>query len=314
MSDWQPSAALTALQARATLLEVVRDFFKQRGVMEVDTPLLASAPVTDPAIEAYSLKQAELYLQTSPEYAMKRLLAAGSGPIYQICKAFRQGESGRRHNPEFTMLEWYQPGFALLDLMAEVGELLCQVLGDRPVRSYGFADLFAREFKLDLFSAERIELCQLAEQRHGIPASSLDRDEAINLLFSHDIEPTLGRGEYSLVRDFPASQAALARRGRDAQGREVALRFEAFVDGVELANGYDELLDADEQRARFSADLEQRRQRGQVMPPADEKLLAALAHGLPDCAGVALGLDRLLMLQLGASSMSEVLAFPIDRA
>ncbi len=314
MSDWQPSAALTALQARAALLEVVRGFFKQRGVMEVDTPLLASAPVTDPAIEAYSLKQAELYLQTSPEYAMKRLLAAGSGPIYQICKAFRQGERGRRHNPEFTMLEWYRPGFALVDLMAEVGELLCLVLGDRPLRSYGFADLFARQFALDLFSAERSELCQLAEQRHGIAASSLDRDGAINLLFSHDIEPTLGRGEYSLVRDFPVSQAALARRGRDAQGREVALRFEAFVDGVELANGYDELLDVDEQRARFSADLEQRRQRGQVTPPADEKLLAALAHGLPECAGVALGLDRLLMLQLVASSMSEVLAFPIDRA
>ncbi|WP_372777181.1 EF-P lysine aminoacylase EpmA [Litorivivens sp.] len=314
MSDWQPSAALTALQARAALLKVVRGFFNQRGVMEVDTPLLASAPVTDPAIEAYSLQQAELYLQTSPEYAMKRLLAAGSGPIYQICKAFRQGESGRRHNPEFTMLEWYRPGFALVDLMAEVGELLCLVLGDRPVRSYGFADLFAREFGLDLFSADSSELCQLAEKRHGIPASSLDRDEAINLLFSHDIEPALGRGEYSLVRDFPASQAALARLGRDPQGREVALRFEAFVDGVELANGYDELLDADEQRARFSADLEQRRQRGQVTPPADENLLAALAHGLPECAGVALGLDRLLMLQLGTSSMSEVLAFPIDRA
>lgn len=314
MSDWQPSAALTALQARAALLEVVRDFFKQRGVMEVDTPLLASAPVTDPAIEAYSLKQAELYLQTSPEYAMKRLLAAGSGPIYQICKAFRRGESGRRHNPEFTMLEWYRPGFALEDLMAEVGELLCLVLDDRPVRSYGFADLFTREFELDLFSAEHSQLCRLAEQRHGIPAASLDRDEAINLLFSHDIEPTLGRGEYSLVRDFPASQAALARLGRDPKGREVALRFEAFVDGVELANGYDELLDADELRARFNADLEQRRQRGQVTPPADENLLAALAHGLPECAGVALGLDRLLMLQLGAGSMSEVLAFPIDRA
>ncbi|MBB3048539.1 lysyl-tRNA synthetase class 2 [Litorivivens lipolytica] len=313
-SDWQPTAALSALRARAELLATVREFFKQRGVLEVETPLLASAPVTDPAIEAFSLAHAERYLQTSPEYAMKRLLAAGSGPIYQLCKAFRQGESGRRHNPEFSMLEWYRPGFSLDDLMAEVGELLCAVLGERPVQRYDFAALFEREFALDLFAVEATELGALAEQRHGIPAASLDRDEAINLLFSHDIEPKLGRGEYSLVCNFPPSQAALAKRGRDAQGREVAVRFEAFVEGIELANGYDELLDASELKSRFESDLKLRQERGQVCPPMDEKLLAAMAHGLPACAGVAMGFDRLLMLQLGAENLAEVLAFPTARA
>ena len=314
MSDWQPTAALSALQARAALLASVREFFNQRGVLEVDTPLLAAAPVTDPAIEAFSVRQAELYLQTSPEYAMKRLLAAGSGPIYQICKAFRQGDSGRRHNPEFTMLEWYRPGFSLEDLMAEVAELLCRVAGQRPVRRYRFAELFQREFNLDLFAASGDALCTLAQQRHGIPATSLNRDEAINLLFSHDIEPGLGRGEYSVVHDFPASQAALAKRGRDASGHEVALRFEAFVDGMELANGYDELLDAEELKARFESDLGTRRERNQVCPPMDDKLLDAMRHGLPACAGVALGFDRLLMLRLGASDLEEVLAFPVARA
>ncbi len=312
-ADWQPTAALKALQARAALLGRVRDFFQQRGVLEVETPLLASAPVTDPAIEAFSLKQADLWLQTSPEYAMKRLLAAGSGPIYQVCKAFRQGESGRRHNPEFTMLEWYRPGFSLDQLIGELGELLCAVLGERPVRSYGFAGLFERDLGLDLFTVSEADLCNLAQQRHGIDAALLNRDSAINLLFSHDIEPGLGRGEYSVVKDFPASQAALAKCGVDAQGRPVALRFEAFVDGLELAYGYDELLDAGEQRARFEKDLELRAAQGQVSPPLDEHLLAALAEGLPACCGVALGFDRLLMLAINAPKLDQVIAFPIDR-
>lgn len=312
--NWEPTAALSALQARAELLERLRAFFKQRNVLEVDTPLLASAPVTDPAIDAFSVRQAELFLQTSPEYAMKRLIASGSGPIYQICKAFRCGEQGRRHNPEFTMLEWYRPDFTLSALMEEVAALLHSVLGARPVKVYDFADLFARELQLDLFTATRAELCALAESLHGIAAASLDRDAAINLLFSHDIEPRLGRNEYSFVQHFPPTQAALARLGRDRQGREVALRFEVFIDGVELANGYDELRDAAEQQRRFERDLALRREQGNFAPPLDERLLAALAKGLPPCAGVALGLDRLLMLQLGINEIAGVIAFPTDRA
>ncbi|WP_372809703.1 EF-P lysine aminoacylase EpmA [Litorivivens sp.] len=312
--DWRPTAALSALQARAALLSVVRDFFAQRAVLEVETPLLASAPVTDPAIDAFSLQQAPLYLQTSPEYAMKRLLAAGSGPIYQLCKAFRVGESGRRHNPEFTMLEWYRPGFSLQQLIDEVAALLGCVLGERPLRVYRFAEVFEQVLSVDLFTIEDAALCELAQARHGIAATDLTRDSAINLLFSHDIEPELGRGEYSFVRDFPASQAALAKVGSDAQGRDVAQRFEGFVDGMELANGYDELQDASLLTQRFEHDLAQRQRDGQVTPPVDRYLLAAMAQGLPDCCGVALGFDRLLMLQLGVDRLSEVIAFPTERA
>lgn len=312
--NWRPSAGLPALRTRAALLEQLRHFFKQRGVLEVDTPLLASAPVTDPAIDAYSLAQAPLYLQTSPEYAMKRLLAAGSGPIYQICKAFRRGEQGARHNPEFTLLEWYRPGFSLPQLMDEVAALLVLVLGPRPLRFLSYARGFADVLGLDIHSVSEAELCALAQQRHGIDAAALDRDSALNLLFSHDIEPGLGRGDYCFVTEFPASQAALAKLGEDGGGNPVALRFEVFVDGVELANGYDELTDGEEQRRRFDRDAAVRAARGQEPVPADERLLAALAAGLPDGAGVALGLDRLLMLRLGSRGLDEVLAFPADRA
>jgi len=312
--NWQPSAALSALQARAELLRSLRDFFSRRSVLEVETPLLASAPVTDPNIDAYSLAQAQLYLQTSPEYAMKRLLASGSGPIFQICKAFRRGEQGSRHNPEFSMLEWYRPGFSLEQLMAEVAELLTLVLGERPLRRISYGQLFAEVLALDVYRASEADLCALAQQKHGVSAELLDRDSALDLLFSHDIEPSLGAQDYCFVDNFPASQAALAKLARDSSGNAVARRFEVFVNGIELANGYDELTDAGEQARRFNRDWERRRERDQEVPPQDEKLLAAMAAGLPECSGVALGLDRLLMLKLGASSLAEVLAFPIGRA
>jgi lysyl-tRNA synthetase class 2 len=311
--NWEPSAAPSALRERAELLRSLRVFFEQRAVLEVETPLLASAPVTDPNIDAYSLKQAELYLQTSPEYAMKRLLAAGSGPIYQICKAFRRGEQGSRHNPEFSMLEWYRPGFSFEQLISEVAELLILVLGDRPIRRVSYGTLFKATFDLDIYRVSAGDLCSLSEQRHGIFAELLDRDSALDLLFSHDIEPRLGLDDYCFVDNFPASQAALAKLGEDEQGNTIARRFEVFINGIELANGYDELTDADEQAKRFERDCELRRSREQEVPPQDAKLLAAVSAGLPDCAGVALGLDRLLMLKVGASSLAEVLAFPIDR-
>ncbi len=314
MVSWKPTAALLALRARAELLRSLRDFFDQRAVLEVETPLLASAPVTDPNIDAYSLQQAELYLQTSPEYAMKRLLAAGSGPIYQICKAFRRGEQGSRHNPEFSMLEWYRPGFSLEQLMDEVAKLLCLVLGERPIRHVDYHNLFEEVLGLDVRQQSDAELCALSQRRHGIAAELLDRDSALNLLFSHDIEPRLGLDDYCFVYNFPASQAALAKLGEDARGHSVARRFEVFIDGVELANGYDELTDAAEQANRFARDCELRGARGLEIPPQDARLLAAINAGLPECAGVALGLDRLLMLKLGANSLADVLAFPIDRA
>ncbi len=314
MVSWEPTAALLALRARAELLRSLRDFFDQRAVLEVETPLLASAPVTDPNIDAYSLKQAALYLQTSPEYAMKRLLAAGSGPIYQICKAFRRGEQGSRHNPEFSMLEWYRPGFSLEQLMDEVAKLLCLVLGERPLRRVDYHGLFEEVLGLDVRQQSDAELCALSQRRHGIAAELLDRDSALNLLFSHDIEPRLGLDDYCFVYNFPASQAALAKLGEDESGHSVARRFEVFIDGTELANGYDELTDAAEQANRFARDCELRGARGLEIPPQDARLLAAINAGLPECAGVALGLDRLLMLKLGANSLADVLAFPIDRA
>ena len=316
--DWRPTAPLGNLRRRAELLARVRAFFAARSVLEVETPLLGAAAVTDLHLASLSTRlrageERTLWLQTSPELHMKRLLAAGSGPTWQLCKAFRDGEAGRRHNPEFTMLEWYRPGWDHHRLMDEVEALLGELLGTGPAERLTYRQAFVRHAGVDPFASGTGELAAAAA-RLGVAVGGEppDRDTWLQLLLSAAVEPHLGRGRPTFVHDFPAAEAALARvRPGDPP---VAERFEAFVEGVELANGYHELADAEEQERRFRHDLAERGSRGLPQPPCDERLLAALRHGLPDCAGVALGFDRVVMLALGATSLAEVVAFPVDRA
>lgn len=319
---WQPSASLENLRRRAAILAAVRRFFAERQVLEVETPVLIGASAADPNLHSFSLAYEgpgapparRLWLQTSPEFAMKRLLAAGSGCIYQICRAFRTDERGRLHNPEFTMVEWYRLGFDHYQLMDEVTELVAAVLGPRTVRALSYRTAFQRYVGIDPFDASVDELKACAAH-HGIPLPGLtdaDRDGWLDLLFSELISPELGQGDFTYICDFPASQAALARL-RLVDGVEVAERFELFIDGMEIANGYHELTDPAEQRQRFEQERAYRQATGQPESTVDERLLAALAAGLPDCAGVALGFDRFVMLAVGANRIDEVLAFPIER-
>jgi len=313
---WQPSADPGRLRLRAALLARIREFFAARGVLEVQTPLLGRRGVTDPAIEPLmvvagaSLDTAR-YLQTSPEYAMKRLLAAHGEPIYQIAGAFRDGEIGPRHNPEFTLLEWYRPGFDHFELMAEVADLVRLCIGEQPVSMVSYRALFREHLGLDPLTATTTALEAVARAHVDTGAHGEDRDLWLDLLMSHVLEPRLPVG-MCFVHDYPPSQAALARTAW-VDGVEVALRFELFIDGLEIANGYRELTDPAEQRRRFEADNVRRRAHGQPERPPDERLLAALQYGLPDCAGVALGVDRLLMVAAGATSIGEVLAFDWER-
>jgi elongation factor P--(R)-beta-lysine ligase len=317
---WRPTATRAALVRRARMLEVARDFFRDRQVLEVETPILSGAAVSDPQIESLATHVNGLpgheYLCTSPEYAMKRLLAAGSGDIYQVCKVFRDAERGRWHNPEFTMIEWYRLGFDDSALMDEIEALVRAMLA--PERSLqaaerlSYRDALQRHAGVDAFGSSEHELEQAA-LRQGIACeSALDRDAKLDLLMGLIVGPRLGRERPCFICDYPASQAALARLkpGRPA----VAARFELYLDGLELANGFHELVQANEQRERFSRDLAQRAARGQVQPPLDENLLAALESGMPDCSGVALGFDRLVAIALGVDRLSKAMAFDIDNA
>lgn len=321
-TTWSPVASSEQLRGRAELLSRIRAFFQQARVLEVETPALSWSAATDPAIDSLSTRyhgpaappDGLLYLHTSPEFAMKRLLAAGSGPIYQICKVFRDRESGRYHNPEFTLLEWYRPQYDHHRLMEEV-ELLLQSLMPvpRPVCRISYRALFLKYLNIDPFTASLEALRSLALDL-GIPADMglTGRDPWLDLLLSHSIQPVLAGTGICFVYDYPASQAALARVTQTDP--PLAERFECFLDGVELANGFHELIDAAEQRRRFRSELEARRKTGGKQPPMDRRLLAALESGLPDCAGVALGLDRLLMCISGADHIDQVLAFPLERA
>jgi lysyl-tRNA synthetase class 2 len=316
MTGWRPGATPETLAARAALLASVRRFFAERGVLEVDTPVLARTTVTEPAIE--SVAAGPRWLQTSPEYFMKRLLAAGSGPIYQIARCFRAGEHGRLHNPEFLMLEWYRPGMDDHALMSEVDALLGGLLPGFPARRRSFRDLVEAHFGVDPLTAEAAGLAAAVagdwrqRGRDGDPLALTagDRGELLDLAYSEAVEACSGA---LLVTDFPPEQAALARLREDGRGDRVAARFELVVDGVELANGFHELADAAEQRRRFEADRARRRAAGQEVPDADEHLLAALAAGLPDCSGVALGLDRVLLLQLGLDHLDQAMPFSDPR-
>lgn len=324
---WRPQATRAQLALRAQMLAQIRAHFARAGVLEVETPVLAASGSTDPRLASFttllhrdgnagtSVAGTPLYLHTSPEFAMKRLLAAGSGSIYQICKVFRNGESGRVHNPEFTLLEWYRVDWSYRDLMDEVAALIGAVLA--PTRALAqpehlsYAQAFADYCGIDPWDASVDRFAAVARE-HGIVVANnpdLDRDAYCDLLLTHIIEPRLGRDRVTLLYDYPPSQAALARIRNDA--RPVAERFEAYLFGMELANGFQELRDETEQRDRFRADNARRIAAGLPAIPLDENLLAALAHGLPACAGVALGVDRLLMAASGASALGEVLAFPL---
>jgi lysyl-tRNA synthetase class 2 len=318
---WRPTASLSSLRGRARALRQTRDFFHQRGVLEVETPALVNAPVSDVHLGSARVELAgrdtPLFLHASPEYAMKRLLAAGSGDIYQVCHVFRGAERGRQHNPEFTMLEWYRLGFCLEDLMDEVAALTRELLGGAApsrVERLSYREAVARHAGFDPLEAPVGEL-QRAAQALGLAApeaQTASRDELLDLIVGVQVGPALGADSLTFVHGYPASQAALARL--DPDDPRVALRFELYHRGVELANGYHELASGAEQRQRFDADQQARRRRGLAVNPLDPYLLAALDAGLPDCAGVALGFDRVLMLAMGAGSIDEVLAFPVERA
>lgn len=308
---WQPSASLEAIRARATLLASVRTFFAARQVLEVDTPQLARYGVSDPHIQCIPVPGYG-YLQSSPEYHMKRLLAADSGPIYQICKAYRDGEAGGRHNPEFTMLEWYRPGFDLDDLIRECLSLFAELFPGAQPKTYRFRDLFRDVTGLDPLTVDDSELIAHAES-HGAP-EGLNKTAAVDYLMATVVEAALPPERLSVVTDFPGWAAALAQTRCDSDGATIARRFEIYYQGLELANGYQELTDAEEQRRRFDTDNIQRREQGSKPMDADPGLLAAMDHGLPDCSGVAMGVERLLMAQQGASRIDQVQAFPWKRA
>ena len=302
------------------MLQTARAFFEQRGVLEVETPILSAAAVSDPQIESLTTRIAGVpgsrYLCPSPEYAMKRLLAAGSGDIYQVCKVFRDAERGRWHNPEFTMIEWYRVGFDDTALMNEVEALIGELLA--PTRALGtaerlsYSDALRRHAGVDAFDSSEDELLDAA-RAHGIHCDAqLDRDAKLDLLMGLVVGPRLGLGHPCFVCDYPATQAALARLKPGLPS--VAARFELYLDGLELANGFHELAQPAEQRARFARDHSLRGSRGQVQPPLDENFLAALMSGLPDCAGIALGFDRLVAIGLGADKLADAMAFSIENA
>lgn len=314
MSDWRPTADLAALEKRAELLAAIRGYFNGNA-LEADVPCLGRDGVTDLNIDNIraQVNGATAYLQSSPEYFLKRLLAAGSEDIYYLGKAFRGGESSNRHNPEFTLLEWYRLGWDEQQLMSEVADLLSRLV--RPnqpaVHRIHYGDIF---FQVTGLNPHIVELDQLQEYAGELARRSFGgetRTTCLDLIFSLAVEPALPAG-LCLVDHYPACQSALAKLGEDAGGNPVALRFEAFLDGMELANGYCELTDPAELRRRFTQDITERQDQGRSAMGLDENFMAAMEHGLPDCAGVALGVDRLLMYLLGAHAINDGCAFPLN--
>ena len=310
-ADWAPTPSLATLRQRAAWLGRLRQFFHDRGIIEVDTPVLAAAGVTDPQVECLQEAVTGRWLQPSPEYAMKRLLAAGIGDCYQITPAFRAGEQGRWHNPEFTLLEWYRIDFSADALMDETERLVACILGTGDTARLSYQSAFAAADLPDPLTAGTSQLITAAAADPAacpVPAD-LSRRDLLDWLFSQVVMPRLP--ERCFITHYPADQAILARL--DPADPRVAERFELFLHGVEIANGFRELTDPSVQRDRFEADRAARRMAGQAVMTIDERLLAAMAAGLPDCAGVALGLDRLFAVAIGAESLADVIAFPWSR-
>ncbi|WP_151708780.1 EF-P lysine aminoacylase EpmA [Acinetobacter brisouii] len=320
---FQPTCDLEALKARAKMYQRIRQFFAERDVMEVETPILSQAGVTDvhlasvPALRHVNGQQHTHYLQTSPEFPMKRLLASGSGAIFQICKVFRDDEHGRKHNSEFTMLEWYRPTFSLSDLMHETSALLNVCLAERfsELRPMVLSYKHAFQDRLDINPLQAtLEQLKETARRVGLNLDlGDDRLAYMDLLFSHMVEPSLGFDTPIFLTDFPPEMASLAKVKTDEDGEQVAARFEVYIEGLELANAYDELVDADVLRQRFTTDNAERAAQGLTVMPIDEHLLAALPH-MPECSGIALGIDRLLMVAQNKLKLEQVITFPADIA
>ncbi len=321
MQNWQPSASIPALKQRAKIIQVIRHFFAEKNVLEVETPLLATSGVTDLHLENLTSEfngpgfndGLTLYLQTSPEYAMKRLLAAGSGCIYQICKAFRNDESGRFHNPEFTMLEWYRVGFDHFMLMDETEQLLKLVLNCLPAERLTYQQAFLKFTSIDPLDTSINQLKTFLKSNDQADLADILESETdlLQWIFTDFIEPEIGQEAPCFIYHFPAAQASLAKLSRT--DNRVADRFEVYFKGIELANGFHELTDKAEQQKRFEQDNRLRIDNGKTEKPIDQHLLAALENGLPDCAGIALGIDRLIMLALGHNEIKDSLSFDLNR-
>ena len=298
-ASWQPSASIPNLLKRAAIMAEIRRFFADRGVLEVETPCMSQATVTDIHLVPFETRFVgpghsqgmNLWLMTSPEYHMKRLLVAGCGPVFQLCRSFRNEEMGRYHNPEFTMLEWYRPHYDI-----------------------SYQQAFLRYLEIDPLSADKTQLREVAAKLDlsNVADTEEDRDTLLQLLFTFGVEPNIGKEKPTFVYHFPASQASLAQIS--TEDHRVAERFEVYYKGIELANGFHELTDAREQQQRFEQDNRKRAARGLPQYPIDQNLIDALKVGMPDCSGVALGVDRLVMLALGAETLAEVIAFSVDRA
>lgn len=322
-TSWRPTATVETLKARARMLQSIRAFFAEHEVLEVETPVLSGASITDPHLSSFKTRyqDTDYYLQTSPEFFMKRLLAAGSGDIYQIARVFRDDEQGSKHNPEFTMLEWYRAGFNHHRLMDEIEGLLQRLLAEfdmpaswRGVTRISYQQVFMDVLRVDPLETSAGELKQITLQNNiEIPLGMDDQDTDMWLdwLMTQAIAPTFTTQGFTLLYDYPASQAALARISE--KDTRLAHRFELFFGELELGNGFYELTDAMEQRERFENENRKRQQQGLEQIPLDEHLLAALESGLPECSGVAIGLDRLLMILLGQQNIKDVMAFHLGR-
>jgi elongation factor P--(R)-beta-lysine ligase len=322
--DWHPSCSPELLRLRAQTLQKIRRFFADRTVLEVETPLISKSISTDPNLDFFTTDyqlpptQRTLFLQTSPEFAMKRLLAAGSGSIFQICKAFRNGESGRFHNPEFTLLEWYRVGFNLSHLMDEVDELIALLFDQNPLQTtqkVSYQALFQQHTGLNPLVFSYQDYAEYAHDSGLIDAKALcghDHVVWLDFIFSHQIQPHLGKNALCMVHGYPACMSSLARINHD--NPLITDRVELFINGVELGNGYYELSDAKEQERRFDKEIAIRQGNKRPNVVKDERLLAALELGLPDCSGIAIGLDRILMLLSNSPTIDGVLAFSISKA
>jgi len=324
--SWQATQTWKNAQSKAKLLTSIRLFFLKRNIVEVETPLLSQGTVTDVYIDGFTSKynflantpvdvECDLYLQTSPEYAMKRLLASGYGSIFQICKAFRHEAFGRHHNPEFTMLEWYRVDFNYFQLMDEVEDLLVEVLACGEVERSSYQNIFVKTLGIDPLTCDVTSLINALKRRNMLSDWLLEEtsiDILLQFVFSEVIEPLIGLEVPCFIFDFPISQASLAKES--SKDSRVAERFECYFKGIELANGFTELTDAKQQLQRFEQDNRTRKSQGKEQREIDGRFINALNNGLPDCSGVALGIDRLMMIALDEQSIEQVISFPIDHA
>lgn len=314
VDDWKSSMTRQQLVARNNIIRKIRDFFEARGVIEVETPILSNAAVTDVHLDSFTTEYLgrNLYLNTSPEYHMKRLLACNSGSIFQICKCFRYEPTSKKHNPEFTMLEWYRTGYKLQRLLDEVEDLFKLFFDIEILERYTYDFTFKKFLGISALDATQEQLATMAANLGLVNAQEMDKDSLLEFLFSSHIEPHLGMQNPVAIYNYPATQAALAQI--TPEDPRTAQRAEVFYKGMELANGFFELTDVVQQEERFKLDLVERKEEGKDLIKPDLRFLAALNHGMPSSAGIALGLDRFIMLALNAPKISQVMTFTVDNA